>query len=250
MVGRRLPAQSTGRRAADAASYWRTERDSHWRSNSHFRDSPAFADDPDLWRRIGSEHLELVRMAARATGWVWESPRVVDWGCGGGANAVAVAPHAGDLVLVDLSATTLEECARQVGAACDTPVTTVVADVDDPEAVLDQVAGCDLFLCFYVLELVPSREHGARLLRLAARSLRPGGLAVVQFKYDDGASTSAPRHRDYVRHLANMTTYPIPDFWQLAVDVGLEPRLLTLVPANELDQRYAYLAMTKPAGRA
>ena len=81
---------------------------------------PAFADDQDLWRRVGTEHLEIVRTAARACGWTWSSPRVVDWGCGGGANAVAVAPHAGELVLVDLSARTLEECARQVAARSST----------------------------------------------------------------------------------------------------------------------------------
>ncbi|KQT94737.1 hypothetical protein ASG49_07925 [Marmoricola sp. Leaf446] len=241
------PAQSPARRAADAASYWSRERDHHWRSNSHFRGSPAFADDQDLWRRVGTEHLEIVRTAARACGWTWSSPRVVDWGCGGGANAVAVAPHAGELVLVDLSARTLEECARQVAAVSEVPVVRVEVPVDHPEAALDRIGRCDLFLCFYVLELVPSAEHGARILQVAARALAPGGMAVVQFKYDDGTPAAAPFRRGYVRHLANMTTYAIPDFWQLAVDAGLGPRVLTLVPANDLDRRYGYLAMTGPA---
>lgn len=176
---------------------------------------------------------------------------MVDWGCGGGANAVATAPSAGEMVLVDLSDETLEECRRRVGEVSDTPVTTVRIAVEDPEAAAERVAGCDLFMCFYVLELVPSQEHAARILRIAAEALVPGGLAVVQFKYDDGALTSTSRHRGYARHLAHMTTYAIPDFWQLAVDVGLRPRMLTLVPENELDRRYAYLAMTKPhAGEA
>lgn len=240
------PAQSPRRRAADASSYWSRERDQHWRSNSHFRDSSAFADDPDLWWRVGLEHLEIVRAAARACEWSWGAPRVVDWGCGGGANAVAFAPHAREMILVDLSKDTLDECVRQVRSVCETPVVEVEVPVDAPEAALDRTRGCDLFLCFYVLELVPSPDHGARILEVAARSLAPGGMAVVQFKYDDGGRTSGPFRRDYVRHLANMTTYRIPDFWQLAIAAGLRPRILTLVPSNDLDKRYAYLAMTRP----
>ncbi|WP_299052337.1 class I SAM-dependent methyltransferase [uncultured Nocardioides sp.] len=246
VVAGRGPAQSPTRRAADASAYWRDGDDDRWASNSHFRDSDAFADDASLWGRVGREHLELVRVAARAAGWTWDSPRVVDWGCGGGSTAVAVAPEARELVLVDLSARTLAECARQVAATADTPTVQVEVDVDAPEAVAGQVAGCDLFLSFYVLELVPSQEHGARILRVAAEALVPGGLAVVQFKYDDGHRASRPRRRGYAQNLADMTTYTIPDFWALAESVGLRPVTLTLVPENELDRRYAYLAALKP----
>ncbi|MCH1868077.1 methyltransferase [Nocardioides sp. CFH 31398] len=245
-IAGRGPEQSPERRAADAAAYWRAGDDERWSSNSHFRDSEAFSDAGSLWERMGREHLDLVRTAARAAGWTWDAPRVVDWGCGGGANAAAVAPHAGELVLVDLSARTLAEAAAQVAAVADVPTTQVVVDVDAPEAALDRVAGCDLFLCFYVLELVPSQEHGARILRVAAEALAPGGMAVLQFKYDDGRPTSRPHRRDYVRHLADMTTYGIADFWTLVEACGLRPVLVTLVPENELDQRYGYLAAVKP----
>lgn len=245
-IAGRGPEQSPERRAADAAAYWRDGGDERWDSNSHFRDSAAFADDGALWERMGQEHLELVRTAARAAAWSWDAPRVVDWGCGGGANAAAVAPHASELVLVDLSARTLTEAAAQVAAVSDVATAQVVVDVDTPEAALDRISGCDLFLCFYVLELVPSQEHGARILRVAAEAMAPGALAVLQFKYDDGRPTSRPRRRDYVRNLADMTTYGIADFWALVESVGLRPVLVTLVPENELDRRYAYLAAVKP----
>ncbi|KWX66077.1 hypothetical protein ASJ79_06780 [Mycobacterium sp. NAZ190054] len=37
------------------------------------------------------------------------------------------------------------------------------------------------------------------------------------------------------------------EFWNLAAECGLTPRLITLVPENRLDSRYAYYALTNPA---
>lgn len=239
------PRQSDARLAAESRAYWTTVEDETWRSNSHFRDAAAFADDPSLWRRLGEDHRRMVDDLAAGAGWSVPNPRVVEWGCGGGANAVAFAPHASEMVLVDLSERTLEEARQQVAAACDTPVRTVRVDVDDPLSAVPRVGTCDLFLCFYVFELVPSPEHGRRILQAAAAALEPGGLAVVQFKYDDGRRGSGSRRRHYTRALAAMTTYAIPDFWAMAEECGLRPRLLTLVPRNELDRKYAYLAMTR-----
>lgn len=239
------PRRSDARLAAESEAYWTGDDDRYWRSNSHFRGAPAFADDPTLWERVGRDHRALTQELARGVGWAVERPRVVEWGCGGGANAVAFAPDAGELVLVDLTDLTLREAADQVGRVSDVPVTTVRTEVDAPEAVLPQLGEVDLFLCFYVMELVPSPAHGRRILEVAARALRPGGLAVVQFKYDDGERGHGSRRRGYVRGLAEMTTWSIPDFWAMAAAAGLTPHQLALVPHNDLDDRYAYLAMTR-----
>lgn len=228
---------------ADAQRYW-TEphqgRGSHWESTARFAEG-------DLWTRIGLRHLGMLRRAARTLDAGPALGRAVEWGCGGGANAAQIAPLAREFVGVDVSADSLRECARQVNARCDTPFQPVLVDVPNPETALrDITVPCDVFLCVYVFELIPSPAYGERILRIARELLAPGGLALVQIKYDTGSWRTRPRRLSYRFSPGNTTTYPIHSFWQLAERCGLEPRYIELVPEDELDERYAYFVMVKP----
>ncbi|MFE7394482.1 class I SAM-dependent methyltransferase [Streptomyces sp. NPDC057582] len=231
--------------SADAQQYWAQPGGQTWESNSHWRAAPGF-DSTDLWSQIGKKHLELFDKGARMVefGRPWD--RVVEWGCGGGANAVLFAPRAKEFVGIDISAETLEECGKQVAAVCDTPFRPVRIDVAEPEEALRQIDGpCDVFLCFYVFELLPTPEYGERVLRIAHLLLAPGGLALVQVKYDDGRWLTKSRGRFRSSALADLTTYPIPVFWTLAAECGFTPEMIHLVPKNELDERYAYFLLRK-----
>lgn len=238
--------ESGAKLTREAQDYWRTPSGENWKSNSHWRDADAFAEN-DLWSEVGRGHLELFDRLAQVCG---EPPRfgtVLEWGCGGGANAVHFAPRSSRFVGVEISQPSLDECARQVEATCATPFVPILIDGDDPESVVDRLDGtCDVFLCFYVFELIPSPEYDARLLGIAERVLGDGGVALIQFKYETGAFLTRPRRRDYRRDPAAMTTYRIEAFWTLAQHCGLQPQVLHLVPRNELDERYAYLLLTKP----
>lgn len=238
--------QSEARISTDSQAYWGSPGSQTWRSNSHWRDAKPFVDN-GLWRRMGEQHLALFDRGARAVGFSRPWDRVVDWGCGGGANAVHFAPRAGELVGVDISEDTVRECGAQVAAVCDTPHRPITVDVATPETALDEIGPgtCDVFLCCYVLELAPSPEYGARLLRIARDLLAPGGAALMQIKYSDGRWRARPRRRAYRSGLAEMTTYPIHEFWQLAQGCGLTPETVELVPKNELDERYAYFFLSK-----
>jgi SAM-dependent methyltransferase len=237
--------QSESRISADSQQYWARPGGKRWEGNSHWRAAPVF-DEGDLWSRIGREHLELFERAARMVGFSRPWDRIVEWGCGGGANAVHFAPRAREFVGVDISKETLEECAEQVESVCDTPFRSVPIDVADPEEALRRIgAPCDVFLCFYVFELIPTPEYGARILRIAQELLAPGGLALVQVKYDDGRWSTKPRRRSYATAVAAMTSYPISTFWQLAENCGFTPEMIYLVPRNQLDERYAYFLLTK-----
>lgn len=231
--------------AAEAHDYWSSPGSDRWESNSHWRDAPVFAGG-DLWGLIGARHLDMVERAARAVGFTRPWGRVVEWGCGGGANAVHFAPRAGEFVGVDLTPDTLAECGRQVAAVCDTPWKPVQVDVTDPEAAVAQVEPCDLWLSYYVFELVPSREYGARLLQVAHRMLAPGGLACIQIKYSDGSLATRPRRWGYRSSVAGMTAYRIEEFWSLASECGFVPELVELRPHDELDVRYAYFTLRRP----
>ncbi|MGH3912094.1 MAG: class I SAM-dependent methyltransferase [Pseudonocardiaceae bacterium] len=237
--------QSEAKISADSQEYWTESTDARWKANSHWRDANVFA-GTDLWSEIGLRHLVMFDRGARMVEFNHRWERVIEWGCGGGAIAIHFAPRAQEFDGVDISADTLDECRSQVGAACDTLFRPILVDVAEPERVLDEVGGpCDVFLSFYVFELIPTPEYGERLLRIARELLAPGGLALIQIKYDDGRWRTKPRRRAYRSGLAEMTTYPIASFWQLAVNCGLKPESVELVPKNELDERYAYFLLSK-----
>jgi SAM-dependent methyltransferase len=230
--------------AGDSQQYWTQPAAPRWQADSHWRNSSAF-DGNDLWSRIGLDHIARLEAGARMVGSARPWNRIVEWGCGGGANAVRFAPLAQEFIGVDVSPQSLRECEKQVAESCDTPFRAVAVEVGNPEAALDRIDGrCDVFLCFYVFELIPSPEYGERLLRIARQLLAPGGLALIQIKYDPGRWRNRPRRRAYRSGLAEMTTYPIDAFWQLATKCGLTPQMVRLVPKNELDERYAYFFLT------
>lgn len=237
------PAEPLTRRIADAGEYWQDTDSSAWSSDSHWRSGLG----DEAWAEVGRDHLAMFRGMAQALDKTPPYGVVVEWGCGGGANAVAFAPLAAEFIAADISAASVAECERQVGEVCDTPVTGVVIDIEHPElAVADRANSCDVFVCVYVLELTAGQEEALRILRIAERLLVSGGMAFVQIKYRTPSVLTRGYGRNYRQNLANMTTFGIDEFWSRASECGLTPRYVTLVPENRLDRRYAYYALTKP----
>ncbi|MHA6632086.1 class I SAM-dependent methyltransferase [Pseudonocardia sichuanensis] len=165
--------QSEAGIATAAQRYWsevHRGRSSHWAGTGRFARG-------DLWDRIGRRHLDIIHRASKLLDAAPVAGRVVEWGCGGGANAVCIAPFAREFIGVDVSDESLRECGRQVAAHCDTPFLPVQVAVANPETALRDIEGpCDLFLCVYVFELIPSPAYGERILRIAYELLAPGGL--------------------------------------------------------------------------
>lgn len=231
----------------DAQHYWTDPSSNRWRSDSHWRDSEVFT-ETDKWDAIGLAHLELFDRLSRTVNRTEPIRGVVEWGCGGGANAVTFAPRGSSFTGVDVSQESLDECARQVEGVTSVPFRPVLVDVADPEGAVPHLLDpCDLFICLYVFELIPSQEYGARLLRIAQEILAPGGLAFIQIKYDTGDYRTQPRLRSYRTAVADMTTYRIDAFWSLAEACGFRPEMVYLVPRNNLDERYAYFLLSKSA---
>jgi SAM-dependent methyltransferase len=236
--------------ARDAQALWNPADNQVRKSDAHWRGAGTFAND-DVWLAIGRDHLALYRTFTAGIGFSRPLRRIVDWGCGGGANAVQFGPLAEEYVGVDVSTATLEECAREAVRAGTARFLPVLIDVADPEAAVALIDGpADLFICTFVLELVPSQAYGLRLLRIAERLLAPGGIAFVQIKYDTGSWRTASFRRSYRRNFAAMTTYRLDAFWRAASACGLTPRLMSLVPDHVLDARYAYFLLEKPPAPA
>lgn len=248
-----LHPQAEARLEADAKTYWTATStdDEKWRNDSHFRDGSVFDRQAD-WRAIGTGHLamfdRLVRMIDDPARRLVDQGRVIEWGCGGGANAVAFAPRAESFVGVDITQSTLDECSTQVESVTEVPFTPVLIDPERPELAVQRIgaSSCDLFLTFYVLELVPSRDYGIRLMRIARELLTDNGLAFIQVKYSTGHWRTKARRRGYrASTVGSMTTYGIHEFWEAMVAIGLQPELVHLVPENDLDSRYAYYLLRK-----
>lgn len=233
--------------AKDAQRYWENANQNNFRSNSHWRGDQGLEDE--IWFELGKSHLSLLQEHLKAAGRSKPLDRVLEWGCGGGANAVHFARIASEFVGVEVSQDSLVECRKALDEIGYHGFIPVQIDVSDPEKAVDGLeATCDVFLCTYVFELIPSPEYGERLLKIALRLLRPGGIGFIQIKYETLASNTRGRRWSYRRNLANMTTYPIDRFWQLTEDLGFLPKSVVLRPTDRLvkDERYAYFIVEKP----
>ncbi len=121
--------------------------------------------------RIHAEGDELDRMVelARLTG----RERVLDVATGGGHTALAFAPHAGEVVALDLTQAMLDAAARHVSAR---GATNVSFRLGDAERMPFAGAEFDVVAARYAPHHFPQPE---RFLAESARVLRPGGRLVI-----------------------------------------------------------------------
>jgi len=176
-----------------------------------------------------------------------ELRRIVDWGCGGGMNAVQLAADARSYYGVDVSEQTLEECKRQVSLLDVNSFQPVLIDAANPEACLQAISEpCDAFVCTYVFELLPTREYGWRIMRLAHSLLRPGGVALIHIRYTNSLSQQS-RPWQYAKNLANNTSYGLAEFRAGAASIGFELLFEEVIPKQDdlNERRYAFFALKR-----
>jgi hypothetical protein len=229
-------------REASARKYWSDTDQPNWQQNSHWRDAP-ISGWADRWDEIGRTHLAMYERFARTL--ALECPgRIVEWGVGGGANAVQFAPLCDAFIAVDVAQESLDETVRQVARSSDTPVEEILVAIDDQAAAVTEIGPVDLFLCFYVLELVPTESHAREIVCIAHDVLRPGGAAILQTKYKRSAPPRRP-WRPQAEDLANQYTVDIADFWTLLTASGFTVHYVEIRPQTPVDQNYAYFFATR-----
>jgi 2-polyprenyl-3-methyl-5-hydroxy-6-metoxy-1,4-benzoquinol methylase len=239
--------QSQTKLITDSQQYWNNLANKVFKQHSHWRGQGIFVDDA-RWLALGHEHLRLYEEFARVVGQKPPLRRIVEWGCGGGMNAVHFGPLTQEFCGIDISAASLEECGRQMAAAGLNNFTSLLIEASNPEAALARAPGaCDLLISTYVFELLPSPEYGIRVLKTVSEMLAPAGIAIIQIKYSGGNWRTASRRWGYVRNLAWNATYGIEEFWSAAEKCGLTPKMVTLVPEQPLvrDRNYAYFLLLK-----
>jgi 2-polyprenyl-3-methyl-5-hydroxy-6-metoxy-1,4-benzoquinol methylase len=236
--------ESEAKITRDAQKYWDAppahKRDlySHWRTGF---------DSKETWLEIGRESYDLFVSFARSMQLATPVKRVVEWGSGGGANAVHFGKTADEFYGVDITQSNLDECSRQMTEAGLTNFKPVLIAAATPETALNVIPReCDLFICFYVFEVFPTPEYGIKILKIAAQMLRKGGMAIIHIKYPTGLGTRS-RRWGYRFGVASMTTYRLDDFWETAKTCGFKPHAVSLMPKAPLvqDERYAYFVLSK-----
>ncbi len=230
----------------DAQAYW-TRDALHAPNMFHWRGPEGIPDD--AYDRMGARNVERFRRFAAALDFPTTDLRILEWGCGGGALLRAFAPHANQLVGVDISPESLDRSVTEL-AGTGVPFEPILVTVEDPEAARDRLdTPVDLFVCINVMELLPSNAYGLRMLRLAHDVLRPGGMAFVQIRYTTDDTASRPKRAFYRANTAFMAAYPLDEFWETCQRLDLIPQLLTIEPREEIiGDRYAYYALLKPEG--
>ena len=248
----------TGYRESDVAlgqaanRFWNNFDNPQRAHEAHWRGHGSFADDA-IWLKLGSSHLELLRHVLSSHGRVLAARTVVEWGCGGGMNALHFARGAQRYYGVDLAPVTLAECARQMEAEGLAGFVPVLVDANQPRSALAVITQpCDLFICTYVFELLPSVEHALQILQLAWELLAPGGLALAHIRCPVAALGGRSRPWDYEGNMAHNVTFSIPAFraaCQAQGFVVLGVREVAGVP--ELNEKnYAFFVLEKLAAAA
>lgn len=234
---------------SDSVKYWNNDysekftlsQDAHWRGKGIF-------EDEERWLKIGEENLDLISRYSGPLNLHFPVKQIVEWGCGGGANAIHFAPITEEFVGIDIAAESLKECEQQIARCGLNNFHPMLIEASRPESVLNDNRLCpDIFLCTYVYELLPSRAYGLRVLSIANKILKNDGVALIQVRYNDGRMDKYAIKCKYSRNPYNMTTYAIEEFWNHSISHGFEPIGVVLKPIQPLvnDQHYAYYILKK-----
>jgi SAM-dependent methyltransferase len=158
-------------------------------------------------------HLNFLRRARLPTTFA----KALDFGCGVGRLTLALAPHARQVVGVDISPPHLklaEERARDAGIG--NVGFEAIGSVED----IDRHRGYDLVVSRIVLQHNPPPVMAALYARLLA-ALAPGGVAIVQMPtYIHGQRFTAAEYLASEQPQMEMNGLPQPVIYRLIEDAG------------------------------
>lgn len=179
--------------------------------------------DEDRWRGIGKRVRARFGELARYLNKPAQAKRVLEWGSGGGAIAVEMGRTADEYIGVDVSAENLAECARRCEAEGVSGFKPVLI-TDEPEKAAHGIEGAiDLFVSIAVFQHFPGKDYGKRVLKVIHKMLTPGGMGIIQFRYDDGTERFLPKTDNYRDNFVYFTSYELMEFWEALKEAGLRP---------------------------
>lgn len=242
------PNDSEFKLVSDNQDYWNQDySNSNLAQDAHWKDKGIF-EDQQRWLSLGKEHLDLITSYASVLNLQMPVKQILEWGCGGGANAVHFAPLTEKFIGIDINQENLDECNKQILDCGFNNFHPVLINSATPESILNEkISKVDLFICTYVFELFPSPSYGLNVLQLANKLLRDNGIAFIHIRYNDGRIELKSKQSDYKKNAYFMTTYTLEEFWEKSKEFGFEPLGIFLKPKQPLvgDRCYAYYFLKK-----
>ena len=228
---------------AEAGAYWDNSKEvKSVRDMSHWKGEGRFADE-EFWERIGKSHLAMVREMQRMLDSTDKITSMIEWGPGGGANAVKFATEVERIYGVDISRSNLDECQLQLQKINFDGFNKIHFPIDQPEKCFEVIEEkVDLFLSTAVYQHFPSKAYGRNITAIAYRLLNENGLALIQIRYEGGRNIFFTKRRNYRKNFITFTSYPIHEFWSMASEIGFKPLAVRLKPSTN----YAYFFLYKP----
>jgi len=167
---------------------------------------------------------------------------MLEWGPGGGANAVHFAKEFERFYAVDISDENLRECQIQIEKINYNHFIPIHIDINNPEYVKKFIdRSIDLFLSTAVYQHFPSKEYGVKITKLAFELLCDQGLALIQIRYDNDTKKYKPKKNKYGKNAIYFTSYKIEEFLNIVRNIGFDPVLVKLKP----EANYAYYFLVK-----
>ena len=240
MIFNFLPHEAEDKIANDAGEYWvgsqssENKRDlSHWRGRGRWTD--------DKWREIGEHHFKLFEKLCSVSCIPKENIQtILEWGPGGGSNAVRFSQHVSVFYGVDISQPNLHESARQLANTSFNGFKPILIAPGDPSACISKInCQLDFFLSTAVFQHFPSKNYGFKVLEIAHKLLKPGAVALVQIRYDNLKYRYRPKWRDYKYNAITFTSYKLDEFWKMCIETKFMPLFISLEP--EVNYAYYFL---------
>lgn len=227
---------------SDASNLWSSSKKdeavmhmSHWRGKGRYTDE-------EKWRSIGIKHFRMIEEFIHFLKVDKQIRSIVEWGSGGGANAVKFVEMVDTFYGVDISDSNLKECDRQLEKIGFTNFRKIHIDIDFPEKSLEFLEKpVDLFLSTAVYQHFPSQEYGRQITKIAWKMLSDEGLALIQIRYDDGSRIYKTKKGDYKKNWRVFTSFQVHTFWQICQEIGFKPIFVRLEP----DVNYAFFFLKK-----
>jgi hypothetical protein len=229
--------------ARGAETFWAASRtEVQLRDFSHWRGVGRWTNDAK-WFEIGESSRAMLRTLRALSGRTEPINVMMEWGPGGGSNAVAFSSEVGEYFGVDISQANLDECKRQLQLKGYSGFRPILLDAEHPEQCVARVGGArlDFFLSTAVYQHFPGKAYGITVTRTASDLMRDGALAIIQIRYDDGSEAARAKTRDYSKNALGFTSYRIDEFWGVCLKAGLDPLAVTL----NCEDSYAYFLLQK-----
>ncbi|POF34361.1 methyltransferase domain-containing protein [Roseibium marinum] len=218
---------------AAAKKIWaNNENEEYRKDNSHFRGVGRWTDD-ERWKSIGKNSLTAlnrhIRMVTNDPFYWTQERNMLEWGPGGGSNAYAFRKLVQYYYGVDISQDNLNETERVASEDGTQGFVPVLLNSSIDDVIKSVREPVDIFLSTAVFQHFPSKAYGVEVLKCVHQVLKPGGIGMVQIRFDNGNPKYKPiaELEEYHEKHITATSYALDEFFGILQEIGFYEIFIT-----------------------